>query len=190
MTLRVDTVITGLSGVPHYSRQIFPGETLIEAEDAVDVVGTMWTNLATGGTPLLSGGAKVDVQPEVTVFREDTGQPLAVLVTGGFSVTAAPSGTTVPAASQGLVRLLTSDYIGSRRVKGKIFIPGIAVSNITGDGLVGSTAQGAMEAAAQGLIGGGVQIWSRPTPERIGTVHDVASVDAWDQWAVLRSRRD
>lgn len=190
MTLRVDTVITGLTGVPYYSRQVFPGETLIEATDATVAVRDFWASMSTGGTPLLAGSASIQVQPEVTVFREDTGQPLAVLVTPTLGPVPTSSGTTVPAAAQGLIRLLTPDYIGSRRVRGKVFIPGIAVSNVTGDGLVGSTAQSAMTSAAVALTDAGLQIWSRPTADRIGSVHDVTSTSAWDQWAVLRSRRD
>ena len=109
------------------------------------------------------------------------------------SVVGTATGNSVPRASQGLVRWLTSDIVAGRMLKGRNFIPAIGTALVTDTGLLTPAAVTAIDAGAEGLItnsGGTLVVWHRPVNGAGGVTHLVTSASVWDNFAVLRSRRD
>lgn len=192
--LRVITTMTGLPGAPYYSTQYFdssiPG-TQGEADIAAEAVFNFWTDLA----GYITAGLTIDVGDEVDVLDAPTGlvqdtfvSPSVPIVSGGN----AP----LPKATQGLVRLRTNTFIAGRRLQGRIFIPALANDAQLG-GVPSSGFLTAMGTVGANLIsdsaGAPVGIWHRPTGGPGSSDGDFApavSASGWNQFAVLRSRRD
>lgn len=188
--LKVESVLTGFAGSPYYTRLFFDRVGAADATTVASNVRAFWLAMAGGGTPILTGGGTITVLPEVTDYSVSTGQPQAVYVVDPGAPVALGSGTTVPRATQGLIRLNTDIYRAGRRVRGKIFVPCIAASNNTTAGRPGTSAQTAMESAASTLLSSGLAVYTRPREGVSGAIAEVTGVDAWSEWAVLRSRRD
>jgi hypothetical protein len=190
--LRVVTTMTGLAGAPYYSTQYFGGDTSGEAIAAADAVAAFWTSLV----GFITNGLTIQVGPEVdnlnaaTGLVEDTfpsGSPAAIL-TGGN----AP----LPKATQGLLRLRTNDFVAGRRIQGRIFIPALAndaqVGGVPSNLMITSLQAAGEDLLTDGAPAGGFVVWHRPNSETstVGEPALVTSVSVWNQFAVLRSRRD
>lgn len=106
---------------------------------------------------------------------------------GGFGTDAAEP---VPDASQVLMRWNTNTVIGGRFLRGRTFVPGLGVDNVTnGNVSAGSITlfSGAMNTfVATGL---GFCIWHRPTLGAGGGFAEVSGSSVWNELAVLRRRR-
>lgn len=183
--LRVRTLFTGVDGSPYYSNLYFPGTLSTDAQSRADAVRTFWFGLTTLlRTPMLA-----TIDPFVPVISESTGE-----VTGGFTVTPpaqvgfTSTGAAMPPANQMLIRLSTPTYFAGRRLKGKLYIPGLTENTNDPGGVVSPTDRGTVLTALAPLLTGAnrLGVWSRKN----GAFVQVDGASAWEKWAMLRSRRD
>lgn len=116
------------------------------------------------------------------LYEGDWGVPGATT-----SVSGAQSGTNVPNAAQGLIRYSTAAIINGRRLKGRTFIPGLAVAGDAG-GEVNSTTRTGLLAMANEWRTAGLLVWHRPQADD-GQAVSPAGVSVWNEYAVLRRRR-
>lgn len=103
------------------------------------------------------------------------------------------AGNAVPRSSQVLIRWNTAEIINGRLLRGRTFVPGLMGTAITDTGLVATSQLTQIAAAANALIdqsGGTLSVWSRPRGSSGGQTGLVTSASTWEQFAVLRSRRD
>lgn len=94
----------------------------------------------------------------------------------------------MPPASQGLLRILTSQIVSGRLLRGRIFLPGNSESD-SGSGAPSSTYRTDYDAAAAALIADANTAWMCWSQTH-GVAASVATANTWNKWAVLRSRRD
>jgi hypothetical protein len=194
---RVRTVFTGVAGTPWYANMYFDADGVTPTpQENVDDTDAFWTAMA----GVIDNNVSWTVGPEVPVIDETTGT-----LTGVTSVTAGTgSGTAtadpLPYATQGLIRLATDDFVAGRRVKGRIFVPGVVESSSSTTAVPDATFMGILQTAVDGLIAaGGFLVWARPfagaagppvRPAREGSKASISGASVWTQWAVMRSRRD
>lgn len=105
--------------------------------------------------------------------------------TGGVSAYA------ISDASQALLRWDTGHIVGGRYLKGRTYIPGVAIDQVVDGNLQAATAA-AFASAAQQLINDAVQmgVWKRPTSGTGGVWWAADTGTCWNEFAVLRRRRN
>lgn len=160
-----------------------------EGDMAAEVRG-LWSDLAA----TFVTGTTVTIDPDVFNIDEGTGDVVSIVTLGSppAPVTGSNAGDPLPPATQGLLQWRTSGVVRNRRVRGRTFLPaqgeGGSTLGVPSSGLI-TTWQDAAD-----IFLSQVQqpvVWSRPVPGGDpGSFHAVESAAAWDQWAVLRSRRD
>lgn len=188
--IRVDTVLTGVVGSPYFNRLHFIGDTEEKAALCVGAVLTMWGTLFNGVNPAI-GRLTAKIDDEVQVVDDATGT-----VTDAFFLPTSPVSPgsvtvdIIPNATQGLVRLNTTQFRNGRRVRGKIFFPCLNRQSQTADGNLGGTMPTLLEDAVEPLLGVDLAVWSRPAPGRVGDAVPVETITVWNEFAVLKSRRD
>jgi hypothetical protein len=190
--LRVRTISTGVAGAPWYTNVYFEGSEASRAQDAVTSMGLFWTAIRI----LIHPSITMAVQADVPNIDPVTGDTLAYYSAVPQTITGNADGELLPPASQALVRLATSAVVANRRLKGRIFVPGFTEAN---------SQNGNLSAFALGIIGPAAQefatrasirpvVWSRPAPDaspaRTGDSAPTTGATVWNQFAVLRSRRD
>ena len=199
---RIRTVFVGVAGTPWYSNLYFlnDGGTSIAAS-ATGWVTTFWQTLDNNMNSQLTWAT----DPEVPTFNETTGKITKVdAVTPGTGA-GSGAGEPLPYTNQLLIRLITSSFINGRRVRGRIFVPGLGESDNAVGGVLAATRTLANNAATTLITSSAstLAVWARPydaldsngqpipghTP-RLGSQHSVSTSQVWTQWAVLRSRRD
>jgi hypothetical protein len=127
------------------------------------------------------------VDPEVSEVDPVTG-----LITGVVGVTTATdvgesSGVPVSQATMVLVRWRTGEFVAGREIRGRTFIPGIAGAAVTSGGELASANAIVFQNAADDLIANsGLGVWS----PKNGQIEVATSASIWNEFAVLRSRRD
>lgn len=183
--LRVRVILTGLQGAPWVATHYFANDELqADADAAVAAVGAFW-------------GA-VDSRI-VNTIDWTTESEVAVLTpsgarTGSFAVTPATgtggaSGNPVARATQAVIQWRTGFFAGGREIRGRTFVPGLQDSDITNEGQVASGARTALAAAATTMAtdaSNDLVVWSRTN----AAVATVSSATCWQEFGVLRSRRD
>jgi len=184
--LRVRTSITGQPGLPALSTMYFTAvaEDLTAANAANAAVGAFWSTV---DNQMLNGTAWA-THNEVAVLDA------AGNLTGTFGVApqfgaGAIFGNITPPATQGLVRWATNLFLGGRRLRGHTFVPAIPTSAVAGGGTPSVNLLLALDTAAANLIISPVVdfvIWSKKN----GVTAPVTTGGGWDEFAVLRSRRD
>jgi hypothetical protein len=184
--LRIRTSITGQPGAPYLSTMYFTAavEDLTAANAANDAVGAFWGTI---DNQMLNGTSWA-THNEVAVLALDG------TLTGTFGVApqfgaGAIFGNITPPATQGLVKWATNLFIGGRRLRGHTFIPAIPTTNVAGGGTPAPNLLTAMDSAAATLIADAnaqFVIWSR----KHTTTSPVVTGGGWNEFAVLRSRRD
>lgn len=181
MPLRVRTVFTGVAGTPWYSNLYF-GDTSLPA-DAHAAVVDFWALIG----PYIHTSVDWTVESEVTVLSILTGQPTSQTSVGAISGGGTASGQPLPWATQGLLRARTEAYANGRNVRGRIFIPGLT-EDAQSQGRPEPAVGPLMVTAAEQLLLTDATwvVWSRKNQIQ----PEVTSVDFWQEWAVLRSRRD
>lgn len=183
--LRVRTTWTGYQGVPYLSTHYFTRTDGDSAGYAADAVQALWT----GCVDVISSSLSWNVEPEVAVLDSTTGALTGVdNIGGGESGTGTASGEILPFSTQGLIRWQTGDVVSGRILRGHTFIPG-ATEVSSNLGVPTSAYKTVVDAAVTDMLSSPSQfliIWSRTH----GAIGPVLSGSAWDQWAVLRSRRD
>jgi len=154
------------------------------AQDASDAAGAFWNAVDARLNQNLTWATEPDVD-ELNVGTGALEGSNAVTPTSGVG---ASSTEAIPYASQGLLRLRTGVVAGGRELRGRVFIPGMTEADSSG-GVVLAAAITAFDAAAASLISDSDSawvVWSRTH----GVAATVATASTWNQFAVLRSRRD
>lgn len=181
--IRVRTEMNGAPGTPYLSTMFFDAPDLTTADDAQSAVHDFWDGLK----GLISAGLTMLVLPEVDLVDPATGNVLETSSTPTTLITSTGNAT-LPAATQGLIRWRTGVFVAGREVRGRTFVPRLAndaqLNGVPSTAFItaGNT-EGAQLIAAPGP---NFCVWSRST----GTVAVVSSASTWNQFAVLRSRRD
>lgn len=161
-----------------------------EADLLLGYVRTFWDAIKDN----LDEDVTITVQPNPARYAAATGELQQIFSTSApTSVTGTATGNSAPRVAQALLRWRTSDIVNGRFVKGRTFIPGIGTALVTDAGGLSSVAITDITLAANALVqtsGSVVAVWHRPVNGAGGSEHIVTSVSVWDQFAVLRSRRD
>lgn len=182
--LRVVTEFTGAPGSPYFSTMMFGGLDTVAADDAVALVGAFWN----GVDSLIGSDANWSTQSDVEVVDEATGALLEVFPTTPQSGVGGGGAGVMSIASQALVRWRTGQIVGKRELRGRTFIPFVAAT-ANSNGFLSSAAQTTIQTAASALVASATAplwVWSRTH----GVAHPVVSSSVWQQWAILRTRRD
>lgn len=105
------------------------------------------------------------------------------------------AGTNVPNATQGLLRYTSAAIVNGRRLKGRTFVPGLAIAGDAG-GEVNPTTRTGLLAMANEWRTAGLLIWHRPKRDREsgevtepGQAVAPSGASVWNEYAVLRRRR-
>lgn len=178
---RIRTVLTGVAGSPYLSTVFLDDEVIINPSDAIDAVGDFWTALR----PFLDNNMLATVQSEVLLFNNPR-EVASVSEGAAVAVQMSNVSNATPPATQGLIRWRTGTFSGNRRVQGRTFIPGVTEEQVTALGRPDGDFFTAMRTAGQALITAGLTVPSR----RLNAFARATIASPWDQFAVLRSRRD
>lgn len=182
---RVEIVWSGSPGSPYVSTF-----NLLHTAGQADNVANALEDWLTAMKPDFISGVTAKVQPEQTIFDDSTGAPTGVEVgPGPTAIGGSNTGEALPWATQGLIRLTTSTYLGSRRLAGRLFLPAMSANNSQGKPTPAFTGRVALATGALMVDLGASNKWR--VYSRTGhTSADVEAFTLWDNWAVLRSRRD
>lgn len=184
--LRIKVTWNAPQGAPYYTTFYFGGDTAGEADAAAaavaDFLGVVDGNIAT------TYSWTIDTEAEFV--DPVTGNITGVETVAGPTGTGGGSGDPLPFTSQALVRWRTGQFVNGREIRGRTFFPGFVETSSTGGGVTASLIPG-MNTAATNFVtassgGGGLVVYS-PTH---GLAAQVTVASTWNQFAVLRSRRD
>lgn len=181
--LRVRTIFSGTTGAPYVNTLFFDGTGSVNAASAVAAAGAFWEDLE----PAMSDDLLWTTSDEVTEMTE-AGQVVGVYSIAPISGAGTATSERVARAVQGLIRLRTGIYVAGREVRGRVFVPG-ATEGMNANGQVLAATQAVMQAAVDTLVSTAVPnlvVWSRKN----ATAIPVEGGTAWNEWAVLTSRRD
>lgn len=178
---RVRTNFTGVPGSPYVSNMYLGDSFLVQ--EAIDRVSEFWVILE----PYMVNECQWAVEDTVVTIDAATGEIVSSASgTGGVGQGDA-TGEMLPPSNQILIQWYTGQYINGRELRGRTYVPAISSSN---------NAEGFLAPATRTAIIGDLEtwyaaegpplIWSRAALE----TRAVASLDVWNQFAVLRSRRD
>lgn len=189
--IRIDSVYTGLTGMPGVSSLYFAGASQEQADSAAAAVLGWWTGLQA----YIADEVTVDVSNLAVNIDPADGEASAFYSVAGATITGTNTSGNVPRASQGNLRFRTQGVVGGRRVVGRMFVDGLCEDINVNGRVIPLVAQnlGGLAATELGSLGSGFEhvVWSRPVDGgRAGSVHPVTVYDFSDEWAVLRSRRD
>lgn len=183
--IRVRTTFTGVPGAPYLSTTFWTRVDSGSAPAAASAVGAFWT--AMNGN--LHQDVEWNVEPFADVIDEVTGNLTGQdPIGGGESGSGTDTGELMPTQTQGLLRLATSDVVAGRVLRGRLFIPA-PTEGANDQGKPVSSYLSALSSAYTALTSdpdAELLIWSRTH----GTAKAVTGGQPWNQWAVLRSRRD
>jgi len=153
------------------------------AQQQATAVGTFLTATNDRRTTSITWTLDTDV-PTLDVA---TGQLQAITTVTSAQALGTAAGDLIPFATQGLLRLFTGTIVGGRLLQGRIFLPGAVESDSNGGPT--STYMTDYDTAAAALVADANadwSVWSRTH----GVLSSVAQGSTWNEWAVLRSRRD
>lgn len=183
---RIRTVFTGVGGTPAYSNFYFDADET-SARDYFEPVVDFWTTMK----PHYFLGVTAQVQGDIAIVNSADGAIVGSSSGVSASITGTATGDLLPTSSSGLLRMKTGVYVNSREVRGRCFVPyPVEPDNGPGGGVSSGYVTTLLAAGGtlQGITGsnGAWVVWSRKN----GQFFQVASVDVWGIWAVMRSRRD
>lgn len=183
--LRITTIWSAARGGPYYTNMFFTGSTAAHAADAHSAVVGLWSNLSANLSNTVSAVVQsdVDVVDPATGFITDQWQVPSVTVAG------ASSNQPLPQSNQLLIRWVTGFYANGRQIRGRTFVPG-ATEMMTSVGRVEPATLAVFNPFLTSMLASldpdnDLAIWSREA----GTVTAVSSGSFWEEFAVLRSRR-
>jgi hypothetical protein len=181
---RVRTSIVGGNGGNQVATHYFDATSPFTAQDAADAVHAFWDTMKTQVISAYS----FQVEPVVETINSTTGQPTGSVAVSSPLVTGTAGGGMIASSSQLLLRWRTGFYPYGREIRGRTFIPGLALSALGASGRPSAGALSTMASAATAIIG-----WTSSNFVVYSREHKVwALVSAGDPWAefsVLRSRR-
>lgn len=183
---RVRAVSSGVAGSPWYMNWYF---TTVgpSAQPCIDGVFTYLSGLSS----MITSSCVWTIEGDVANIDDSTGLLVGVEAATGGSNAGAAAGSIAPPANQALLHLLTDDFVAGRQLRGRQFIPGLVVSQLTPQGNLASATQTDALNAANALRTssssfGPWRVFSKThlTSAPIDTITCPSKV------AVLRSRRD
>jgi len=190
--------VTGFVGEPgynilHWTAGIGPGPSDAGGvEEFHDTLEASYSALA----GYYNNQQTIEIEDAVSYFDDSDGVILGSTTDPGGIRTIDCTSTSfyVSRATCVVVRLRTEDYVGGRRLQGRIFCGPVAAEVFDGAGQIGVGSRAAFEAAFAGTIsglGGRLAVWHRPTPAApsSGTYGDVTSLVANVTPGTLRSRK-
>lgn len=181
---RVRTVFRGVAGTPWYSNLFFDDQDPGGAQGAIDAVAAFWGALA----PVIAGAITWRVEPEVFAISPGTGEIENVFTETAATGAGNASGEALPYANQGLIRTDTGAYVGGRRLRGRIFIPG-PTETFSQNGVPSASYLELLNDAPDVLIGSETATWVLYSRKNF-IQSPIVGATAAGYWAVLRSRRD
>lgn len=184
--LRVRTVVTGITGTPWYYNHFYGGTTSGEASVALAATKAWVSSISSNQ----STGLTSQVQGDVVQINPTTGDITDVFAGASASYTSSNATARLPIVDQLLIRLRTGYYLNGREVRGRWFVPGLAASANTAGAVTASVitaVNGYNNTLMTSAAGAGdLVVYTRKN----GVSVDVNSMPVWDQFAVMRSRRD
>ena len=188
--IRVRANWTAPSGGPYLTTMYFDGSTGTDATNAA----TALSNFLGAVDGSLSSLFSWSIDPTVVFMDETNGDIVSAAAVSVASGSGAGSTDVLPRAVQLMYKWTTGEYINSRQVQGRTFIPGILEgSNI--DGTVPPVTQSTFLAFATSFLADANStpvIWHRPSSPGAsdGSAWPINGASVWNKWAVLRRRRD
>jgi hypothetical protein len=180
---RYRSLFSGLGGSPAVTTMWFDPAEGLNPQDLSDRVAAFWLEFNT----ILANNLSIQVDSIVDSVDSDTGEVTSSTgVTPHAAIAGGNGSDALPWADQVLVQLRTGVRFGGRELRGRMFIPGFTEEAIN-DGQVHPTTAAAVQSAAQDLADEADQVVYSPTKREFA---DVSTTDVWNQFAVLRSRRD
>lgn len=179
------TVWTGVAGSPYYTTLRHLSTAAISFEDFKAAWGTF---LATAKSNY-DNALVAQNSAEVRQIESTTGQTVGVFTTTQGIWAGTSVGEALPPMTQLLIRLSTNNFTNGRRIRGRIFLPGQVENNNSTVGQPDAGYTGTLATALATMVtamGNSLVIYS-PTHRTYAVVQ---SATPWNQWAVLRSRRD
>lgn len=147
--------------------------------------------------PVIGDGTTVAVANEGVEVEDTTGQLVGAWShsTQYFTEGLEPE-QPLPDASMALIRTETGQIIDGRRLRGRMFIPGLTTTAMANGNMAQATYDTMMSASGP-LVSGllGLVVWGRPRaatgnlPSRIGGSAPVIGRSVWTEFAVQRGRR-
>lgn len=140
-------------------------------------------------------GMTVQIEPDVDIFTDTTGEITGTEVISQSVVTNAGSGNQLSRATMAVSRMVTDKYIGGRNLRGRHFLGPLATNALNTSGQLETAFKSAVVAAYDPLLdvaSGRVVIWHRPSSSGAsdGDTGFVQNVSMMPAPGVLRSRRD
>lgn len=195
-TAQVETIMTGLDGGQGFNRLNFTTTDTVDSTILVAAVHAFWDALKT----YISHTISFQVQSPVKIVDAATGDLVDIVTaTGVAAVVGSDTDNGYVGSAQGLLRLHTSSIVGNRVAQGHLNVPGITIPWMDTGGTLKTAAQTAITASGtahlQGIADHELAVWSRPRKAlgvivTDGILSPVTSLSTWNQFSVLRSRRD
>ena len=179
---RAQTVLTGVAGSSYYSNLFW--DLSHSDEQVVALTAEFWEII----DQFMVNEVTWQVSGVVQVIDDVTGSVVGAAVTDAVSGTGEASGEMLPAATQALVKWRTGVYTAGREIRGRTFLPALdQFMNVEGilDPIVRAQLSDELATWLGGLAATPL-IWSRTH----GESWPVGAAEVWEQFAVLRSRRD
>lgn len=183
--LRTTVTMTGWEGAPYYSTMYFGGSTAGEATVAAAAVRKFWDSIK----GYLTTGGLIRVIGDVDQVDPATGLIVATYPTSTLAITTTGNAP-LPKATQGLIRWRTGDYVSGKEIRGRTFVPALAndaqvVGKPSGP-FAASLGTAATTLLTDAAPAGDMVVYSK----RYAQYANIISNSVWDQFAVMRSRRD
>lgn len=182
--LRVRTVVTGVAGSPYYIVGYFEdlGDNEQQCVDA-------WSDFTAVDPGAQKQGSRWETEGEVEVVNPITGDTVGVRQATPVVINGITDLPVLPLSQQLLVRWRTGVYVAGREIRGRTNLPIQFVANSTSTGTPTSTIIDATNIRATTLqeqILAELVVWSKKN----GRWERVTTSSTWNQFSVLRSRRD
>jgi hypothetical protein len=151
----------------------------------------VWASIATR----LSSSISWQFDQTVLAIEATTGTLVTTFQAAvALTVVGALGGDPLPRQTQGLIRWGTASVIAGRRVRGRLYVPGVLeVDNDVSGSPVAALTTALTTAGATILPAGATAsravVWHRPGAAGAGASPEITAVSAGPVWAVLRSRR-
>jgi hypothetical protein len=194
--LRVRPTFTGGSGgnqvaTFHFDMGLAP--TQANADTVWTAVRTFWNTVRAS----MLSTYNINMPGEVVEIDTDTGEIEGLFPHAAETLVGSVVGEGCPWATQGLVSLRTNGIVNSRRVRGRLFLPGVPESE-NSNGIPAGSYSANIGPAATTLVASAAEwvVYHRPVPPAPGAPavgglsFPVTSATVGTKWAVLRSRRD
>jgi hypothetical protein len=137
-----------------------------------------------------------NVQSDVALINDADGALVGGLTPAAPATVVGTGGSAgMPIAAMALVRLRTGIIVHGRALKGRWFLGPVASGIVNTAGQISAAQQATFNTPANALLTGGAtssqpKVWHRANDDGPGSSEFIVSCSAWNELAVMRSRRD